>query len=241
MVRRRTEADRRPPAPVTFLAIVLTFFLAEILGSYIIIALARLVVGPGASVSREQATLLQLSYGLSSLILLMAAAAALAAAGHFSMLRVMFRWRGWGILAAGFGGGVLLKLTSDLIASLESNLGHQVTQNNPLVIDPHAFMRPWTVILLFVGVVGVAPVAEELFFRGFLFGWVRSRLAFWPAALVAGAAFGLAHRSLTLLFPLGVAGVGLCWLYERYRTLWPSVVAHATLNVTALVLALYLR
>lgn len=241
MVRKRTATERRPPAPVGILAMIVAFFLAEVLGAYIIVALAQLVVGPGARFSQEQATLLQLSYGLSSLFLFLAATAALAAAGHFSMLRTLFRWRGWAILAAGFVGGVLLKLASDLVASLESSLGQSVTQNNPLLIDPHAFVGPWTVVLLFVGVVGVAPIAEELFFRGLLFGWVRARLAFWPAALVAGAAFGLAHRSLTLLVPLGLVGVGLCWLYERYQTLWPSVVAHATLNVAALVLALYVH
>ena len=94
-------------------------------------------------------------------------------------------------------------------------------------------------ILIPVGLIVVlAPISEELFFRGFLFSGLRSRLSLWPAALIAGAVFGLVHAptGITTVIPLAALGVGLCWLYERTGSLWPSIFAHTINNALALTL-----
>jgi uncharacterized protein len=77
----------------------------------------------------------------------------------------------------------------------------------------------------------VAPVAEEVFFRGFLFGALRRR-GLVVAALVSGLAFGLAHVAsspIGFIVPLGTLGVMLALLYERTGSLYPSIGLH-TLN-----------
>lgn len=87
-------------------------------------------------------------------------------------------------------------------------------------------------------IAGLAPISEELFFRGFLFSGLRSRLALWPAAVIAGLIFGLVHAptGVTTVIPLAGLGVGLCWLYERTGSLWPPILAHAINNSIALAL-----
>ena len=87
-------------------------------------------------------------------------------------------------------------------------------------------------------IVLLAPVAEELFFRGFLFAGVRSRWSLWPAALISGLIFGLVHAptGLTTVVPLATLGVALCWLYDRTGSLWPCVIAHMINNGLALAL-----
>ena len=42
-------------------------------------------------------------------------------------------------------------------------------------------------------IVALAPVSEELFFRGFVYGGLRSKLSFWPALVIAGLIFGSIH------------------------------------------------
>jgi len=81
-------------------------------------------------------------------------------------------------------------------------------------------------------VVLAAPVAEEVFFRGFLFGGLRGRMSFWPAAAVSGLLFGLVHLPGGPLQvpPLAVFGVLLAWLYERTGSLWPPILMHAIQN-----------
>lgn len=94
-------------------------------------------------------------------------------------------------------------------------------------------------ILAVVLIAGLAPVAEELFFRGFLFGGLRKRFPLWPAAIIAGLVFGAIHAptGITAVIPLAGLGVAFCWLYEKTGSLWPCVIAHAINNGLALALA----
>ena len=81
----------------------------------------------------------------------------------------------------------------------------------------------------------VAPICEELFFRGFLYGALR-RHGVVVAALVTGIAFGLAHVAsapIGFIVPLGTLGVILCLLYERTRSLYPCMALHALNNSIA--------
>jgi membrane protease YdiL (CAAX protease family) len=93
-------------------------------------------------------------------------------------------------------------------------------------------------VLAVILIAGLAPVAEELFFRGFIFAGFRSRFSFWPAALIGGALFGVVHVATgpTAAIPLAVLGVALCWLYERTGSLWPCIFAHMINNGLALLI-----
>jgi membrane protease YdiL (CAAX protease family) len=85
-------------------------------------------------------------------------------------------------------------------------------------------------------VIAVAPVSEELFFRGFLFGGLRGRMGFWAAALISGVFFGSIHLlggSIEVIPPLAFFGVALAWLYERTGSLGPPILMHAFQNAIA--------
>jgi membrane protease YdiL (CAAX protease family) len=82
-------------------------------------------------------------------------------------------------------------------------------------------------------VIGVAPVCEELFFRGVLFRVLRQRMSFWPAAIVDGVLFGLVHGSLVILPVLAVLGIMFCYVYERTGSLFPTIALHALNNTVA--------
>jgi membrane protease YdiL (CAAX protease family) len=85
-------------------------------------------------------------------------------------------------------------------------------------------------------IVLLAPVAEELFFRGFVFAGLRVRWSLWPAAIASGLIFGLVHAptGITTVVPLAALGIALCWLYDRTGSLWPCVIAHMINNGLAL-------
>jgi membrane protease YdiL (CAAX protease family) len=81
----------------------------------------------------------------------------------------------------------------------------------------------------------VAPVCEELFFRGFLFGALR-RHGLVVAALVSGVGFGLAHVAsspIGFIVPLATLGIILALLYERTGSLYPPMALHALNNSIA--------
>lgn len=83
----------------------------------------------------------------------------------------------------------------------------------------------------------VIPVGEELFFRGFLFRWMRNRLSFRMAVLMSALVFGAFHLipiQAIMAFPLGVLNA---WMYERSRSLWPPIVLHITNNLFTLLIS----
>lgn len=96
-------------------------------------------------------------------------------------------------------------------------------------------------VLAGVLAVGIAPVVEELFFRGILYRGLR-RHGFWTAAIVASALFGVVHyvggpapSALFLMIATAFTGFGLCLIYE-WRGLAASIGAHVTFNAIGLVL-----
>ncbi len=84
-----------------------------------------------------------------------------------------------------------------------------------------------------VVVILVAPICEELFFRGFLYRILRLRMAWWAAALIDGLVFGVVHGSSTSISALpilAVLGIVFCWVYERTGTLFATIALHALNN-----------
>ena len=85
-------------------------------------------------------------------------------------------------------------------------------------------------------IVILAPISEEICFRGMLFGGLRERLPRLLAALVAGLVFGALHAltGLSAVPPLIAFGVVLCLLYEKTGSIVPGIVLHALNNSVAL-------
>ena len=92
------------------------------------------------------------------------------------------------------------------------------------------------VIAAVVAITVIAPVAEEIFFRGFFFAGLRSGWSLWPSALLSGAVFGLVHAPTgpTAAIPLAALGAGLAWLYNKTDSLWPCIFAHFINNALAI-------
>jgi uncharacterized protein len=79
----------------------------------------------------------------------------------------------------------------------------------------------------------VAPIAEEVFFRGFMFRALAERVHVLWAALVTGIVFGLSHAAgspATALLVLSGFGIALCLLLYRTRSLIPCIMLHAFNN-----------
>ena len=88
----------------------------------------------------------------------------------------------------------------------------------------------------FVLFAGVAPVVEELTFRGVGQSLLRT-FGRWPSIVLVGVAFGLWHGLIVALLVLIPFGIGLAYLRDRTRSVIPGMVVHALFNGAALVLA----
>ena len=99
----------------------------------------------------------------------------------------------------------------------------------------HVWSRPGGIAYLWVGAVAVAPLAEELLFRGVLFGWL-SRWGVVVATAVSAVLFGVAHGELATGLFATLVGLAMAVLRHRSRSIWPGVAAHATINGSSVAL-----
>lgn len=82
----------------------------------------------------------------------------------------------------------------------------------------------------------VAPVCEEILFRGYIFAALCNWHGWLLAALITGLVFGGVHvgsAPVVDLVPLAFLGFALCVLYHRTRSLYPCIATHAINNSIA--------
>jgi len=106
--------------------------------------------------------------------------------------------------------------------------------NVPNRLFDHAAVVPLTVAFI----VAIAPVVEELFFRGFLLHGLWGRFGFWPAALASGWLFGAIHLTsfdnVGIILPFAVIGTLLAWVVQRTGSLWNAIIVHALFNTVSI-------
>ncbi len=97
-----------------------------------------------------------------------------------------------------------------------------------------------SLIPIFISLVILPPITEEIVARGFLFGGLRSKLPFVLAAMITSTLFASAHLSQASDGLLWVAGIDtfilsmvLCYLREKTGSLWPSIGVHMIKNGVA--------
>lgn len=90
--------------------------------------------------------------------------------------------------------------------------------------------RYYEYILAFITLVIVAPVVEEILFRGFLYGKLKRFLPIWVAIVITSVLFGLFHGSWALAIDTFSLSVVLCLLREITGSLWASILLHMTKN-----------
>lgn len=87
----------------------------------------------------------------------------------------------------------------------------------------------------------LAPLVEELVFRGLVYGYVEGRFGGMAALIVSSLLFAAAHVEpihIALVLPIGVL---LGWTRMRTGSLWPAIAAHVANNTVAVIASYLLR
>ncbi|HEY0737725.1 MAG TPA: CPBP family intramembrane glutamic endopeptidase [Herpetosiphonaceae bacterium] len=125
---------------------------------------------------------------------------------------------------------ILLALVN---AILQSIIG---TFENPQVdalTDPAGFSWLNFGLVFLVGAI-IAPIVEEMLFRGLLYQWLRNHTGAVGAILLSGAIFSVVHVYPVILLPLFVVGVVLAAVFEWTRSLWITITLHFFQNALAI-------
>ncbi len=90
-------------------------------------------------------------------------------------------------------------------------------------------------VLMRFSAIVVAPICEEIVFRGYLYGVAKRYCGPLAAAMSSALVFSAAHASLVALLPLALFGLLLAWLYERTGSIWAPIAVHACFNAATVV------
>lgn len=148
-------------------------------------------------------------------------------------LRLLPPQTGW-LTAIGYG-VLLIVLIGPIEILLYRLAGIDLFTDGRWLLDGLKSPYWWAVI---VAAVVLAPLWEEIAFRGFLLSALaKSRLGFWPAALLSTTLWTLLHVGYSWpgLASVFMAGIGLSWIMLRTGSMRAVVVAHGVINAFALV------
>ncbi len=91
-------------------------------------------------------------------------------------------------------------------------------------------------LVLLVSIVALAPVFEEVIFRGILYRYLRLRLGVRRAAVLSAIVFSLVHANPANALPLFGLGLVLSGVVERSGGILPAIVVHALWNASQVAL-----
>ena len=89
------------------------------------------------------------------------------------------------------------------------------------------------VIFTVIALAVVTPIAEEIFFRGFLLRGLVNRWGVAPGIIVSAAVFAALHFQPPVIAPVFITGLLLGALYWQTGSLWPGIFVHAGQNLIA--------
>ncbi len=238
-----------PPAPVMPPAPAATWGGFEAIGMFLVGLIAGVILAillgpilPGAAAG-EVLTALLVYVGLAATLLVWLS---LLHKGWRSAIRFPARpfaelWAGFVrgfvvFLAAGVAAAYVISTILDAIFGAPAKAPQQLPSN----------LSGFSIVLSgFVAIVA-APVVEEFFFRGCLFGGIRRRFGFAVSAIVSSVAFGAIHYmqgpgiplqdALFLVLTMMFVGFGFAFIYERRQNILAPIAAHATFNIIGFVL-----
>lgn len=85
-------------------------------------------------------------------------------------------------------------------------------------------------LLAFCCLVVLAPVCEEIIFRGWLYGKLRFRMSVVPAIIITSVLFGIMHGQWNVGVTVFAMSVIMCIMRELTGTIWGGVILHMIKN-----------
>jgi membrane protease YdiL (CAAX protease family) len=242
-----SKPARKPYGPISAIAVT---FLAYFLGSQVVLALVISIYMLAAGKDINQATSYLQNATFGQFLAVTAAYAGMLATIYWFMRIRKISWKTIGLgrkptardLVIAFvafvgyfiGLAVIVQLVGALIPSINVNqqqqIGFEAAKHGGAELP-----------LVFISLVILPPLVEEILIRGFLYTGLRVRWTKYTSIIVASLLFGLAHLQLGLgAPPLYVAAIDtfflsvvLIALRERTGSLWSGIFVHAIKNSLA--------
>jgi membrane protease YdiL (CAAX protease family) len=224
---------------------MLVWFGLLVLAIAIFLAAAKSHGGPPSNLMGQLSQLMRSPMGIQ------------AATASLDIVLLFFFWRilrrvGAGALVARFAAVRMPVILFTAFAGLAMAVGvlianwqlsvHSIVRFHPVaserLIGPGS---PYQYPVIFLTLAIIAPLAEEIYFRGIVYSWLSRKIFLVPAAFVSAFFFALVHfrftdhpgiEGLYLTGVIGLVGLINAALAAQTRSLWPPIVFHGCYNAS---------
>lgn len=93
------------------------------------------------------------------------------------------------------------------------------------------YINNYTRVIDLIGLCLLAPILEELFYRGVLFKTLSTRYSFILSALYSSLIFSLMHMSLRNLLPTFITGFAMCCVLKKTNNIVYCIIIHMIINI----------
>ncbi len=130
---------------------------------------------------------------------------------------------------------IVINLVATVVNIIASGSLEQVTEKNPFLNLPTGTLG---IVLNYLWMVLVAPVFEEVLFRGGLLGTLKKH-GNWFAVIVSALLFGLAHVNISQMLYATALGIMLGIMYVRAGSVVPCIITHICINFFGITIATF--
>ncbi|MDX8360596.1 type II CAAX endopeptidase family protein [Cytobacillus sp. IB215316] len=129
---------------------------------------------------------------------------------------------------------ILLIIVGIIILFVMSWFG--VSYENSKTASIQLQVTPANLIIGFVSASVISPFYEEVFYRGFIYKWLRGKWGIYTGMTVSSLIFMLVHIPTYNVLPITfVSGLVFSWTYERTGSVIPAMIIHGCLNGIAVI------
>ncbi|MGN0382804.1 MAG: lysostaphin resistance A-like protein [Eubacterium sp.] len=93
------------------------------------------------------------------------------------------------------------------------------------------------IIVQFIGIAIIGPIAEELIFRGMCYVRLKRFTNVLVAAIISSVFFGIFHGNVVQGIYATLLGLMLVFVYEKYKSIWAPIIFHMTSNCISLMIS----
>lgn len=142
-------------------------------------------------------------------------------------LQGIFTWTDIGMGVIGF---ILSMIGALIVSALAAMVFPWIDMEQTQEIGYENISGFKDMMMAFLALVVIAPVAEEIVFRGWLYGKLRKHTWAIPAILLTSIAFGVAHGQWNVGITVGVMSVFMCLIREMTGTIYGGMIVHMLKN-----------
>lgn len=118
-----------------------------------------------------------------------------------------------------------------------NNAGFEISMDRQAQVEMFTEYEnlPATILLIALAVI-VAPISEELFFRGCVYRYFKGRMPTALAMVASAALFSSIHGNWLAAAPLFILGILLCYAYERHGNIFVPMAMHGFFNANTILI-----